>query len=294
MSTMIATPLSAVAPILPALLLRPFGLTHPGRVRKDNQDHFLVAQLAKSMHVQQTSLAQARTQYGDDRGHLLVVADGMGGHAGGEQASALAVGSIEDFALNTLKWFFHHEGGDGQNVLADLQTALRQADLRVFQEAASHPELRGMGTTVTMAYVLGSALFVIHVGDSRCYLLRAGVLYQLTHDHTVAQQLVERGIMTSEIAATHHWSHVITNAVGGTTEGIQAEVHKLEVGAGDVLLLCSDGMTDMLSDGRIAEVLRTMADPAAACQLLVDEANQAGGQDNITAIVARIEAAACS
>ena len=274
----------------PVLVLRAFGLTDPGRVRKDNQDHFLVAQLAKSLHVQQSSLAQPSTQYGDDRGHLLVVADGMGGHAGGEQASALAVGSIEDFALNTLKWFFHHESGDGQNVLVDLQTALRQADMRVFQEAASRPELRGMGTTVTMAYVLGSALFVIHVGDSRCYLLRAGALYQLTHDHTVAQELVSQGVMTSEIAATHHYSHVITNAVGGSTEGIRAEVHKLEIGAGDVLFLCSDGMTDMVADARIAEVLRTVLDPAAACKLLVDEANAAGGQDNVTAIVARIDA----
>src|SRR5512144_597092 len=149
----------------PLLLVRSFGMTDRGRVRASNQDQFLIAELAKSMHVQQSSVAQARTQYGDDRGHLLVVADGMSGTAGGEQASALAVGSIEDFALNTLKWFFHHEGGDGQNVLVDLQAAVRQADGRVFEEAASHPELRGMGTTVTIAYLLGSTLFIIHVGD---------------------------------------------------------------------------------------------------------------------------------
>ena len=152
----------------PRLLLRSFGLTDQGRVRKDNQDQFLIAELAKSMRVQQSSVAQASTQYGDDRGHLLVVADGMGGQAGGEHASALAVGSIEDFALNTLKWFFHQEGGEGQTVLGDLQAALRRADAQVFAEAASHPELRGMGTTVTMAYVIGATLFVIHAGASRC------------------------------------------------------------------------------------------------------------------------------
>jgi protein phosphatase len=275
---------------LPMLLVRSFGLTDQGRVRKDNQDQFFVAELAKSMHVRQSSLAQASTQFGDDRGHLLVVADGVGGNAGGEQASALAVGSIEDFALNTLKWFFHLETAEGQNVLVDLQAALRRADMRVFQEAADHPELRGMGTTVTLAYVLGATLFVIHVGDSRCYLLRAGTLYQLTHDHTVAQELVNQGIMTSEVAATHQYSHVITNSVGGTTQGLQAEVHKLPIGAGDVLLLCSDGLTDMLPDARIAAVLLGEPDPAAACRRLIDEANAAGGRDNITGIVARIEA----
>lgn len=291
---MTAAPEAAAPPVAdakPHLLVRSFGLTDPGRVRPDNQDQFLVAELAKSMHVRQSSVAQSSTQYGDDRGHLFVVADGMGGHAGGEHASALAVGSIEDFALNTLKWFFHHEGGEGQSVLVDLQAALREADNRVFAEAASHPELRGMGTTVTMAYVLGATLFVIHVGDSRCYILRGGLLYRLTHDHTVAEELVKQGLMTSEIAASHQYSKVITNAVGGSSHGLQAELHKLAIGAGDVLLVCSDGMTDMLPDERIAEVLRAEADPAAACRRLVDEANSAGGRDNITGIVARIEAA---
>lgn len=279
-------------PVRPEVVLevRSYGLTSPGRVRKDNQDQFLIAQLAKSMHVQQSSLAQESTQLGDDRGYLLVVADGMGGHAGGEQASALAVGTIEDFALNTLKWFFNHESGDGEHVLVDLQSALSHADLRVFHEAASHPELRGMATTATIAYVIGASLFVIHVGGSRCYILRGGKLYQLTHDHTVAQELVDRGLLTPEIAATHYYNRVVTNAIGGATPGLQAEVHKLAIGQDDVLLLCSDGVSSMLSDARIAEVL-AMPDPAAACRRLVNEANAAGGLDNVTAIVARIETA---
>lgn len=273
------------------LEVRSYGQTDRGRVRPANQDQFLIAELAKSMHVQQSSLAQPRTQYGTERGHLLVIADGMGGHAGGEQASALAVGSIEDFALNTLKWFFHLEGGEGQSVLADLQAALRQADARIFQETASRPELRGMGTTVTMAYILGATLFVIHVGDSRAYLLRGGVLYRLTQDHTVAQELVDKGIMAPEIAATHQFSHVITNAVGGSNQGLRAEVHKLELGSGDVLLLCSDGLTDMLTDARIAELLRADVEPQSVCGQLIDEANAAGGRDNVTAVVARIDMA---
>jgi protein phosphatase len=268
-----------------------FGLTDQGRVRTSNQDQFLIAELAKSMLVVQSSLSMPSTQYGDERGHLLVVADGMGGHAGGEQASALAVGSIEDFALNTLKWFLHVEGGEGQTVLADLQAAMRGADARVFQEAAYHPELRGMGTTVTMAYILGATLFVIHVGDTRCYLLRAGQLHRLTRDHTVAQDLVESGAMAPEVAAKSQFSHIVTNAVGGSSQGLQAEVHKLELAPGDQLLLCSDGMTDMVPDERIAAALREEPDPAAACSRLVMEANDAGGRDNITVVIARIESA---
>ena len=288
---MTATAAATAPDPTPRLLVRSFGLTDQGRVRKDNQDQFLIAELAKSMHVQQSSMAQASTQYGDERGHLLVVADGMGGQAGGEHASALAVGSIEDFALNTLKWFFHQEGGEGQSVLLDLQAALRQADMRVLEEVVSHPELRGMGTTVTMAYVIGATLFVIHAGASRCYILRAGLLYPLTRDHTVTQELVDRGLITTEIAATHQFSHVITNAVGGSYQGLHAEVHKLAIGPGDVLLLCTDGLTSMVPDARIAEELRAEPDPAAACRRLVADANVAGGHDNVTVIVARIEAA---
>jgi PPM family protein phosphatase len=271
--------------------VRSHGLTDQGRLRTSNQDQFLIAELAKSMHIAQSSLAQPRTQYGEERGHLLVVADGMGGHAGGEQASALAVVSIEDFALNTLKWFFHLEEGEGQNVVADLQTAMRDADERVFQEAASHPELRGMGTTVTMAYILGATLFVIHVGDSRGYMLRDGKLYRLTNDHTVAQDLVNQGVLEPEVAAHHPYSHIITNAVGGTTHGLQVEVLKLEIAPGDRLLLCSDGLTDMVTDEGIAAALRDEPDPAAACQRLVSEANAAGGKDNITVVISHIAAA---
>jgi PPM family protein phosphatase len=174
-------------------------------------------------------------------------------------------------------------------VLIDLQNALGEADQRLFQVAASHPELRGMATTVTMAYVLRATLFVIHVGDSRCYILRGGVLYQLTHDQNVAQELADQGLISSEIAAMHQFSHVITNVVGGTNPGLRAEVHKLAIGPGDVLLLCTDGLSDMLRGERLAEVLRSEADPAAACRRLIAEANAAGGRDNVTGIVAHID-----
>src|SRR5262249_3456506 len=142
--------------------VRAHGLTDPGRVRPANEDQFLIATLAKALQVQETSLPQARVQFGDERGHLFVVADGMGGHQGGEQASALALGALEQFTLNTLKWFFQLQGPEGQNVVAELQTVLQQTDARVYQEAAANPHLWGMGTTVTLAYNLERDLFVVH------------------------------------------------------------------------------------------------------------------------------------
>src|SRR4029077_5072931 len=155
-----------------ALAVQTFGLTDRGRVRRSNEDQFLIAELTKAMKVLHASLPQPKTQYSDEDGSLLLVADGMGGHQAGEQASAMAVESIEAFALNTLKWFFLLKGTEEHNVLKEFQAALQEADAKVCREAAQHRELAGMGTTVTIAYSVGSRLFVIHVGDSRCYLLQ--------------------------------------------------------------------------------------------------------------------------
>jgi protein phosphatase len=276
----------------PRLRVRSFGLTDPGRVRPDNEDHFLIADLTKALYVQQSSVPQAPSQYSDERGYLLLVADGMGGHRAGGQASALAIGTIEGFVLNTLKWFVHQEGSEQRYLLGDLEKALREADRRIFQETARHPECRGMGTTLTLAYCLGPELFVAHVGDSRCYLLRGGRLKQLTHDHTLVEELVRRGALRPEDAAQHQYRHVITNAVGGHSAGVKVEPHTVDLEADDVVLLCSDGLTEMLPPERIAGILQAEPDPKPACARLVAEANAAGGKDNITVIVARFEAAA--
>ena len=273
------------------LTVRTFGLTDPGRVRPTNEDQFLVAELAKAMRVRYASLPQPKTQYADERGYLFIVADGMGGHQAGEQASALAVQSIEGFTLNTLKWFFRLKGAEEQDILKEFQVALQQADAKVCLEAAQHRELAGMGTTVTMAYAFGSQMFLVHVGDSRCYLFRAKQLHRLTHDHTLVEEMVQRGQIKPEEAAHHRLRHLITNAVGGPTPGVQVECHRIELEPGDALLLCSDGLTEMLSDDRIAAVLEADHEPRTACELLVTGANELGGKDNISVIVARFEAA---
>ena len=167
------------------LTVKAFGITDTGKVRTTNEDQFLIAELTKAMRVWQTSLPEPKVQVGEERAHLFLVADGMGGHQAGERASALAVVAIEQFTLNTFKWFLGSDGTEAQKVLAQFQSALSQADARIVEEAAEHPELSGMGTTVTMAFHLGAQLCVVHVGDSRAYLYRDGELHQLTQDHTL-------------------------------------------------------------------------------------------------------------
>ncbi len=272
------------------LKVEAYGLTDTGKVRSSNEDNFLIAELAKALHVTQTSLPQAAMRYSQDRGHLFLVADGMGGHQAGEKASALAVQTIENFVLHAFKWFFQLRGPEGNTVLSEFQTALREADSRLVEESSRHPELRGMGTTLTMGYHFDARLFIVHVGDSRCYLQRGGKLTQLTRDHTLVAELARKGAMSAEEAATHQWRHVIVNVVGGNEAGVRVEAHKLELNAGDVVLLCSDGLTEMVSDERIAAVLGSAPEPKSAATQLVAEANANGGRDNITVVVARFSA----
>jgi protein phosphatase len=274
----------------PPPVVQSFGLTDPGRVRSSNEDCFLVAELARTLWARQTSLPQPETQHGRNRGHIFLVADGMGGHQAGEVASALTVATIESFVLHVLRRFSNLQATDEQTVLKDLQAAIREADARIAEEAAHHQELAGMGTTVTLALASGWRLFVIHAGDSRCYLFRRGQLRQLTHDHTLAADMARQGIIKAEQVGHHQWRHVVTNVLGGDTGGVQVDVQKVDLEAEGVVLLCSDGLTDMLADERMAAILAAEREPKAACERLVTEANGAGGQDNITAIVARFDA----
>jgi serine/threonine protein phosphatase PrpC len=270
-------------------MLKAFGITHTGRVRRSNEDQFLIAELTKAMRIWQTSLPDTTTQFGDEHGHLFLVADGMGGHLGGAQASTLAVLAIQQFTLNTFKWFFEPNRQEAQRVLAEFQAAIRQADVDVRQEAAERQELSGMGTTVTMAYHLEAQLCVVHVGDSRAYVFREGELHQLTRDHTFTADLLERGSIAAADVRRHPLRHIITNVVGGTDAGVEVEAHAFEVQKGDCLLLCSDGLTEMLTDDVIAATLRASPDPELAGRRLVDQANEAGGLDNVTVIIAEFQ-----
>ncbi len=229
------------------------------------------------MRVAQTSLPQPEIQYGNRRGHLFLIADGMGGHKGGEVASAMTVTTLERFMLDVFRR------------AEDFQTALKQAHARILEETARHPEVSGMGTTLTMAVANNWKLFVVHAGDSRCYLLRNRELKQLTTDHTVVGELMRLGIVKPEDAAHNKFRHVVTNVVGGLQNSVQAEVHQFDLQPDDVMLLCTDGLTDMLTNDQIGAILQTERDPQTACETLVDKALEQGGKDNITAIVTRWE-----
>jgi protein phosphatase len=269
------------------LAVQSFGLTDRGRVRATNEDQFVIATLMRALWIEQSSVSQSGVHYANDRGHVFIVADGMGGVAGGKTASALAVSAVEAFLLNAIRWLLTLDDSKEKTVLHDFKAAIRSADACVVAAATDDPVLRGMGTTLTMAYSCGADLFVAHAGDSRCYLLRDGALQRLTRDDTLVQEMVDGGILAPEKAATHDLRHVVTNIVGGTKPGVHTEVHRVKLEPDDVLLLCTDGLTSMLPDDRIATVLRSSFDARSVCEHLVRLANEQGGKDNVTVIVAR-------
>jgi protein phosphatase len=155
------------------------------------------------------------------------------------------------------------------------------------RQADADPALSGMGTTLTVAYSFCRDLFLAHAGDSRAYLFRLGNLHQLTRDHTLAQALAERGQIAPEAVAKHRFKHVLTNVLGGHSGQVETEIQHYRLENGDSLLLCTDGLTDMLEDSEIAEILQREGRAAEACRMLVDLALQAGGRDNVTVVLAR-------
>ena len=266
-----------------------WGMTDPGKVRSTNQDQFLIADLVKTLRIDNTSLHldSHRRLSGDSQGKLLLVADGMGGHSAGERASELALTTINKYVLNTMHWLFRLDAGREQDFESELKAALESCDKQIREEAALVPDERGMGTTVTMAYVIWPRMYVVHVGDSRCYIHRNSQIQQITTDHTYAEQLVEAGMLTPEKAESSNWSHVLWNVVGGSDSTIQPMVYKCELAKGDTILLCTDGLTRHVSDNELAMKLDSKASAKETCERLVAAANAAGGRDNITAIVAR-------
>jgi protein phosphatase len=273
----------------PLIGVRSFGMTERGLVRESNEDQFLIAALTKALEIQQSSLPRPDSKNADEKGWIFLVADGIGGSNAGEVASALVVESLEDFLVNTLRWFFQLRGPEAETIVLEFQDALRAAEARIFVEAARNPEFNGMGTTLTLAYSLGVNLFVANAGDSRCYVLRQGTLTQLTCDHTLAEEAVRQGLIPDSRKERIFHGHTLTNVVGGSVPGVRTEVHKATLKTGDVVLLATDGLTRCVPDDRIAATLNAESDPETACRQLVSLAMKTGGRDNITVIVARYE-----
>jgi protein phosphatase len=264
-------------------------LSDKGNVRDRNEDHFYVARGGRRATTLVTNVppADIPSQF-EETAYLLVVADGMGGHAGGEVASRLAIATLINIILHAPDWIMRLEDDEHAGRLMDRAVARYRAVHEALQERARlDPELRGMGTTMTAAYSLGRDLFVTQVGDSRAYRFRDGTLQLLTRDQTQAQMLANEGVIRQQDVARHRLRHVLTSALGGLHSHMVAEIDRFELADGDRLLLCSDGLTDMVGDAEIADLLRREARSEEACRLLVDRALVNGGKDNVTVVLAR-------
>ena len=251
-------------------MIRSAAITDQGLKRKTNQD----------------------CHRSNDQNQLYLVADGMGGHKAGEVASALAVDTVEDFVrlatgIQEFTWPF---GYDSRSLFEHnvLNTAVRLANSKVFQAAEQQEKFAGMGSTLLLVWVRGQKAFYTHIGDSRIYLLKKNRLQQLTEDHSLVQEQLALGIITRDQVRDHSLRHVVTRAVG-INQPTEIEIGELDLASEDTLVLCTDGLTDRLEDNTLQEILQKDSDLHTACQNLVDAANRAGGDDNITILLLRFE-----
>lgn len=249
------------------------GVSDVGRVRTNNEDSFRIVEPM----------------------NLFILSDGMGGEAHGEIASSMAVETVEK-CCNPGEGAKEDSGETLPGIASDnwspqtkmVQNAVFQANYNIYQSAQANPERRGMGATLTTGWINGSTLSLAHVGDSRAYLLRTGGLQQLTNDHSLVAEQVRRGILTPQQAEESDMQSVLLRALGANPE-VDVEVDEVNLMPRDVLLFCSDGLTRMVTEPEIAGCLQAETDPQTAAQKLVDLANERGGLDNVTVIVARVQ-----
>jgi protein phosphatase len=267
-----------------------FGVSDVGTVRKNNEDQFMIADLCGALCVKQTTLPRKAKAcaFGTSVWRVLAVADGLGGHRDGERASSLALRTLSEHLLNSMSWFSSPKDVDDHALLRGLREGMVRCDEMLCSRSRQPPRRKAMGTTLTLSLVAWPRLYIVHVGDSRCYLhRRASGLKQLTRDHTEVQALVERGKMTSEEAQRSRWGHLLSQVIGGGQRGVKADVYKVRLQPNDTLLLCTDGLTGDVSDRAIANVLATQSSARQSCGKLLRLARQAGGNDNTTVVIAR-------
>jgi serine/threonine protein phosphatase PrpC len=264
------------------ILVNVFGRTDVGRTREHNEDAFVVADLSKNDASLQPSVRRHRV---GPKGTLFMVADGMGGAAAGEIASQMAT----EIVLRELRanWLAA-DGESPEHFATCLKRAAQSANQAIHGYASSHQEFRGMGTTATIAGLLADTLYLCQIGDSRGYLVRDGVAKQITKDQSLMQKLIEAGELTEEEAAQSERRNIILQALGPEAN-IKVDLTFQRLRRGDVLVLCSDGLSGQVTRDQIGEVIRNEPDLVSACKKLIDLANQAGGPDNITVICARFE-----
>ena len=259
-----------------------FGKTDLGRTREHNEDTFLVADLSSGNASLQP---EVRNHEIGSRGSLFMVADGMGGAAAGELASAMAADLIHRHMANT--W-----ASDGTATASQfafrMKEAVELANAKIYAYAREHPEVRGMGTTVTAAGIFGSELYLAQIGDSRAYLVRGNDAIQLTKDQSLMQRLVDAGELTEDEAEQSERRNIILQALGPDPR-VKVDLTRQPVRRGDILILCSDGLSGLVRREEFASLARQHGDPQSVCAALIDLANSRGGPDNITVVTARFD-----
>jgi serine/threonine protein phosphatase PrpC len=269
-----------------------FGVSDVGKVRKHNEDSFLAAQLERTMRVSQTSreIDPGAKVKGPVQGWIMIVCDGMGGHAAGEVASAMTVDALARYVFTQMPWGQPQTKEECRSVAHGLREAVKAAQAQVRDAAAAGAGRAGMGTTLTLGYVTWPNLFVVHVGDSRMYAYREKAMHQVTRDHTLAQQLVDSKVMSPAEAETSDFSNILVNAVGGDSDELKVELHHAMMFPGDVLLICSDGLTKHVDrdfiQARLAEI-SAGGDAEAGARALIQKAIDEGGTDNVTVVIGR-------
>jgi len=258
------------------------GRTHPGLVRENNEDNFHIVRFGRYLQTVLSSLPAGQAPEEDaPPGYGFAVADGMGGHAAGEIASRMALTVLVESALQTPDWILGRDDDLLAQVMERTARRFQQVDAAIRERSGSGQGLRSMGTTLSVALSLSDALIVAHAGDSRAYLFRGGELRPLTRDHTLGEQLGDR-----YPAASSKLRHVLTRYVGGWEPSFEPEVAQYRLADGDRLLLCTDGLTNMVDDASIARELGRAESSDEVCRALVKKALEGGGRDNITVVVA--------
>ena len=259
--------------------------THPGRVRSNNEDNYLVVRRRRVRDVVLTSLGEGTLPESELVTYTLAVADGMGGHKFGELASLMALRSGWEIGGAEIRWTVSESRREAEVMKVKARLYFQLIHRTIQAEADRNPRLRGMGTTLTLCYTTGHALFVVHVGDSRAYLIRGGRIEQLTRDHTLAQERIDAGQIEPDSPEALRVRHILTNSLGANWDSIEVDVCHRRLEDGDRLLLCTDGLSDLVADDEIARVLDAHTDPDEAARALVDLALDRGGGDNVTAVV---------
>jgi len=265
-----------------------FGVTHTGKVRKENQDHFLIATVHPQLVVHETSLPslQSFPARGSRLATVMLVADGVGGSTGGREASQLAIETIMRYVSGSLRCYSAAGSTNEEEFTTALRAAALEAHSAVLAEARLQTESRKMATTLTLFIAVWPWAYVVQVGDSRCYYFHSGKLSQLTRDQTIGQELVDQGVLPAERLSRSPFSHVLASAIGAEEAVPEVSKQKMQDGRG-LFLMCSDGLTKHVSDDEIAAELGALETSEKTCTRLLDLALERGGSDNITVLLAR-------